>query len=106
LSTHDRQPVVLDFCEVTDNLVGDVVEVLTSLCARLHWRRSSCNQPIESVAPERDVRLSALVGALGQDIGMASVRRALRRITNPGQRPTPFGPQPSRTHNCSPMRNS
>jgi hypothetical protein len=31
--------VVLDSGEVTDDLVGDVVEVLTPFCARLYGRR-------------------------------------------------------------------
>jgi putative resolvase len=35
LSAHGRRLVVLDCGEVTDDLVRDMVEVLTSFCARL-----------------------------------------------------------------------
>jgi putative resolvase len=35
LAAHGRRWVVLDDGEVDDDLVGDMVEVLTSLCARL-----------------------------------------------------------------------
>lgn len=35
LSARGRRLVVLDHGDVTDDLVGDMVEVLTSLCARL-----------------------------------------------------------------------
>jgi putative resolvase len=39
LSAHGRGLVVLDGGEVTDDLVRDVVEVLTSFCARVYVRR-------------------------------------------------------------------
>ena len=39
LCAHGRRLVVLDDGEVTDDLVGDRVEVLTSFCARLYGRR-------------------------------------------------------------------
>jgi putative resolvase len=41
LSAHGRRLVVLDDGEVADDLVRDMVEVLTSLCARLYGRRSA-----------------------------------------------------------------
>ena len=41
LSAHGRRLVVLDDGEVTDDLVRDMVEVLTSFCARLYGRRSA-----------------------------------------------------------------
>lgn len=41
LSAHGRRLVVLDCGELTDDLVRDVVEVLTWLCARLYGRRSA-----------------------------------------------------------------
>ncbi|MGI5291568.1 IS607 family transposase [Nonomuraea polychroma] len=41
LSAHGRRLVVLDDGEVDDDLVRDMVEVLTSLCARLYGRRSA-----------------------------------------------------------------
>ncbi|MGW1887342.1 IS607 family transposase [Streptomyces sp. NPDC001970] len=41
LSAHGRRLVVLDDGEVQDDLVRDMVEVLTSFCARLYGRRSA-----------------------------------------------------------------
>ncbi|MEU5725795.1 IS607 family transposase [Micromonospora sp. NPDC047738] len=41
LSAHGRRLVVLDDGEVADDLVRDMVEVLTSFCARLYGRRSA-----------------------------------------------------------------
>jgi putative resolvase len=41
LSATGRRLVVLDDGEVDDDLVGDMVEVLTSFCARLYGRRSA-----------------------------------------------------------------
>lgn len=41
LSAHNRRLVVLDDGEVEDDLVRDMVEVLTSFCARLYGRRSA-----------------------------------------------------------------
>jgi hypothetical protein len=47
LSAHGRGLVVLDCGEVTDDVVCDVVEVLTSLCARLYGRGSARNRRSE-----------------------------------------------------------
>ncbi|WP_093652290.1 IS607 family transposase [Streptomyces wuyuanensis] len=44
LSTSGRRLVVLDDGEVEDDLVRDMVEVLTSFCARLYGRRSAKNR--------------------------------------------------------------
>ncbi|WP_127356766.1 IS607 family transposase [Actinacidiphila soli] len=44
LSATGRRLVVLDDGEVEDDLVRDVVEVLTSFCARLYGRRSAKNR--------------------------------------------------------------
>ncbi|MFI2242041.1 IS607 family transposase [Streptomyces chrestomyceticus] len=44
LAAHGRRLVVLDDGEVEDDLVRDVVEVLTSFCARLYGRRSAKNR--------------------------------------------------------------
>ncbi|WP_324783424.1 IS607 family transposase [Streptomyces sp. H51] len=41
LSAHGRRLVVLDDGEAEDDLVRDMVEVLTSFCARLYGRRSA-----------------------------------------------------------------
>jgi putative resolvase len=44
LSATGRRLVVLDDGEVEDDLVRDMVEVLTSFCARLYGRRSARNR--------------------------------------------------------------
>ncbi|MBT2544152.1 IS607 family transposase [Streptomyces sp. ISL-44] len=44
LSSSGRRLVVLDDGEVEDDLVRDMVEVLTSFCARLYGRRSAKNR--------------------------------------------------------------
>jgi putative resolvase len=44
LSAHGRRLVVLDDGEVDDDLVREMLEVLTSFCARLYGRRSARNR--------------------------------------------------------------
>jgi len=44
LAAHGRRLVVLDEGEVEDDLVRDMVEILTSFCARLYGRRSAKNR--------------------------------------------------------------
>ncbi|GGP18105.1 hypothetical protein GCM10012278_89080 [Nonomuraea glycinis] len=44
LEAAGRRLVVLDDGEVEDDLVRDMVEVLTSFCARLYGRRSAKNR--------------------------------------------------------------
>jgi len=41
LAAQGRRLVVVEDAEVTDDLVKDMVEVLTSCCARLYGRRSA-----------------------------------------------------------------
>jgi len=61
LSAHGRRLVVLDGGEVTDDLVRDMVEVLTSFCARLYGRRSARNRAEKALCcAERDVGPMAL----------------------------------------------
>jgi predicted site-specific integrase-resolvase len=43
LSAQGRRLVVMDRAEVDDDLVRDVIEILTSLCARLYGRRAAAN---------------------------------------------------------------
>ena len=54
--------MVLDDSEVTDDLVRDMVEVLTSFCARLYGRRSARNRALKAV------------GCAQQDIGPRAVK--------------------------------
>jgi putative resolvase len=49
LSAHGRRLVVLDDSEVTDDLVRDMIEVLTSFCARLYGRRPARNRALKAV---------------------------------------------------------
>jgi putative resolvase len=68
LAAHGRRLVVLDDGEVTDDLVRDMVEVLTSLCARLCGRRWARNRAIKAVGcAQRDVGPAAFVGVGAQD---------------------------------------
>jgi putative resolvase len=56
LAAHGRRLVVLDDGEVADDLIRDLVEVLTSLCARRYGRRSARNRALKAVrCVERDV---------------------------------------------------
>ena len=55
LSASGRRLLVVDPAEVDDDLVRDVTEILTSLCARLYGRRAAANRAARAVA------------ALGQD---------------------------------------
>ena len=56
LSAPGRRLLVVDPAEVDDDLVRDVTEILTSLCARLYGRRAGANRVARGVA------------ALGQDV--------------------------------------
>jgi putative resolvase len=67
LSAHGRRLVVLDAGEVTDDLVRDMVEVLTGFCARLYGRRSARNRAIKAVGCAQRNIGSKLVGAAVQD---------------------------------------
>jgi putative resolvase len=56
LSAHGRRLVVLDDGEVDDDLVRDMVEVLTSFCARLCGRRSARNRALKAIGcAQRDI---------------------------------------------------
>ncbi|MGB3675167.1 MAG: IS607 family transposase [Candidatus Nanopelagicales bacterium] len=68
LAAHGRRLVVLDDGEVDDDLVRDMVEVLTSFCARLYGRRSARNRALKAVGcAQRDIGPQAVVGGLGKD---------------------------------------
>jgi putative resolvase len=64
LAAHGRRLVVLDGSEVTDDLVRDMIEVLTWFCARLYGRRSARNRALKAV------------GCAQRDIGPQAVLRA------------------------------
>jgi putative resolvase len=68
LAAHGRMLVVLDDGEMTDDLVRDMVEVLTSFCARLYGRRSARNRALKAVrCARRDVGPAGLAGAAPDD---------------------------------------
>ncbi len=70
LSAHGRRLVVLDPGEVTDDLVRDMVEVLTSLGARPYGRGSARNRALKAVGcAQRDVGPAAVVGGVSEDGG-------------------------------------
>jgi putative resolvase len=50
LSATGRRLVVLDAEETTDDLVVDISEVLTAMCARLYGRRAAKNRAARAVA--------------------------------------------------------
>ncbi|MFD8215450.1 IS607 family transposase [Streptomyces sp. NPDC059697] len=50
LSASGRRLLVLDPAETADDLVGDVTEVLTLMCARLYGRRSAKKRAARAVA--------------------------------------------------------
>jgi predicted site-specific integrase-resolvase len=44
LSAQSRKLVIIDRGELNDDLVQDMVDVLTSFCARLYGKRSATNR--------------------------------------------------------------
>jgi len=66
LAAHDRRLVVVDDAEVTDDLVRDMVEVLTSFCARLYGKRSARNRALKAVGcAQRDIGPHAVTNGSG-----------------------------------------
>ena len=51
LSAQGRRIVVADPGETTDDLVRDMIEVLTSMCPRLYGRRGARNRAMRAVSP-------------------------------------------------------
>jgi putative resolvase len=49
LAAQGRRIVALDPAETSDDLVGDMVEVLTSFCARLYGRRGARNRALRAL---------------------------------------------------------
>jgi putative resolvase len=54
LAAQGRRIVVVEEGETTDDLVGDMVEVLTSLCARLYGHRGARNRAMRAVTATKD----------------------------------------------------
>jgi putative resolvase len=53
LAAHGRRIVVADPGETTDDLVRDMIEVLTLMCARLYGRRGARNRAMRTVTATR-----------------------------------------------------
>lgn len=70
LSAHGRRLVVLDDGEVGDDVVRDMVEVLTSFCARLYGHRSARNRALKAVGcAQRDIGPQAVLGGADGSAG-------------------------------------
>jgi len=68
LSAHGRRLVVVDVGEVDDDLVRDMVEVLTSFCARLYGRRSARNRALKALGcAQRDIGPKAVTALVQND---------------------------------------
>jgi putative resolvase len=64
LAAHHRRQVVLGDSEVTDDLAGDLIEVLTSCCARLYGRRPGRNGALKTIGcARRDAAPQAVLTA-------------------------------------------
>jgi putative resolvase len=64
LAAHGRRLVVLEDGEVTDDLARDMIEVLTSFCARLYGRRPARNRALKAVGcAQRDIGPQAVLEA-------------------------------------------
>ena len=67
LSAQDRKVVVADPGETTDDLVRDMIEVLSSFCARLHGRRGARNRALRAVTCAKQTPGAGSAGSGGQD---------------------------------------
>lgn len=54
LAAQGRELVVVDSAEVDDDLVRDMTEILTSMCARLYGKRAAANRAKRAVAAAAD----------------------------------------------------
>ncbi len=54
LAAQGRELVVVDAAEVDDDLVRDITEILTSMCARLYGKRAAANRAQRAVAAAAD----------------------------------------------------
>ena len=62
LSAQGRRLVLLDDSEVTDDLVRDMSEVLTSFCACLYGRRSARNRALKAIGcAQRELGLQSVL---------------------------------------------
>ena len=57
LSAQGRRIIVADQGETVDDLVRDMIEVLTSMCARLYGRRGARNRAMRAVTATKQVEV-------------------------------------------------
>lgn len=57
LSAHGRTIIVADRGETTDDLVRDMIEVLTSMCARLYGRRGARNRAMRAITAAKQTEV-------------------------------------------------
>lgn len=59
LSAQGRRIIVADQGETVDDLVGDMIEVLTLMCARLYGRRGARNRAMRAVTATKQAEVVA-----------------------------------------------
>lgn len=59
LSAQSRRIIVADQGETVDDLVRDMIEVLTSMCARLYGRRGARNRAMRAVTATKQAEVVA-----------------------------------------------
>ena len=62
LSAQGRTIIVADQGETVDDLVRDMIEVLTSMCARLYGRRGARNRAMRAVTATKQTEPVGVVG--------------------------------------------
>ncbi|MGE2689063.1 IS607 family transposase [Mycolicibacterium pulveris] len=59
LSAQGRKVIVIDQGETADDLVGDMIEVLTSMCVRRYGRRGARNRAMRALTATKQAEASA-----------------------------------------------
>jgi putative resolvase len=62
LTASGRRIAVVDDGETTDDLVREMIEVLTSMCARLYGRRGARNRALRAVTATKQAEPAAKAG--------------------------------------------
>ena len=63
MAASGRRLIVVDQGEMTDDLVQDMVDVMTSFCARLYGRRSAKNRADRAIAAAAALKADEAAGA-------------------------------------------
>jgi putative resolvase len=70
LSAQGRRIIVADAGETADDLVRDMIEVLTSMCARLYGRRGARDRAMRAVTCAKQEPVSAVDDEGGRDVSV------------------------------------